>query len=157
MRLTLFRFWNLAFSILFYCAFQIVVGDGPQSCSFNITDLYLSEASDGTRDRLSKSRNPQSPCEEWLLFLSSKLQTSRNLGYVEGGGRWKELGLIIWLQSSWGRGPPGSYITTLSDGNLSNLRTDSGSLSSSLVGVVMVRGRSGGCFLANSLDGWRLY
>ena len=65
--------------------------------------------------RLSESRNPPSPCEEWLAGLSSKLHTSRTLASVEGEGRWKELGLIIRLWSSWGRGPPGSYTTRLSD------------------------------------------
>ena len=45
MRLNLFRFWDLAFSILFYCTFQIVVGNWPQSRFFNITDLELSQAS----------------------------------------------------------------------------------------------------------------
>lgn len=32
-----FRFWNLTFLILSYGTFQIVGGDWPQSCSFNIT------------------------------------------------------------------------------------------------------------------------
>ena len=44
-RLNLSRFWDLAFSILFYCTFQIVVGNWPQSRFFSITDLELSQTS----------------------------------------------------------------------------------------------------------------